>query len=80
MSKMCVLNYTLCFIGKIYLSLYLQFAYCNAIYNHCVFRNATTNIQKYSRKTKYRVKSCMLKLYNTWVSSFFTEASSVKKL
>ena len=24
----------------------------NAIYNHCVFRNGSTNIQKYFRKTK----------------------------
>ena len=29
-----------------------KFVYCNPIYNHCVFRNGSTNIQKYFRKTK----------------------------
>ena len=52
MSKMCVLNYTLCFIGYVFILYKYYVGIINVISNHCTTRNDTTNIQKCFRKTK----------------------------
>ena len=52
MSKMCVLNYTLCFIGNACLYYKMSISISNTIYNHYTVSNDDTNLKIFSLTTK----------------------------